>query len=699
MPTKGEYRHTTDENGNTVYQRYAVNSEGKGKWFTVKEPEQKPFKEENIANRRARYAKDRNMAASRAEARELYRRGPAAKYRMEAAKDVGFLPSVGMAAGREIEKMGAGAYDIYNFLEDLVTPGGSESAMARTRELEQTQKDRDVMFQEFEDANPGANVVGKTLPYLATGATAGVKAEAKAAELVSDTVKYGKMAVTRPSKAMAKRIRSQAARRKVSERRTNLPRTKTEKAIEATKDARIDANRWAEEKIVKPIAEKAEARANRPPIEDYFRKGAIGGTVAAMGLGALEGGLHYDESAIDGIISSALGYMGGRTLAPIFSKGPVENTAAERQMLKEWEQEGFRLDPGMQSGRPDLQVKHGDARRNPKYRNYIAQVDKANDLVVARRAARAMGMDLGEFLELTTDRLRAYKKSLSDEYQQLEARSGGVMDRGDVNRATQEIADLLQHQPAGTINHVHNIWDSIATMRNFTGSDYQGKIRVLNDAADSALRNGKMEQYKAFIRMKKVLDEGMARGVGRRYGPEMANKWRDLNERYAMTSLVEDKGFDANFRIDQSKLSQHLMSNDAQRLLEGTGGRVKDLHAIARLNRYQQRQQKPTLGEGGAGMEDTLPAPSKRMLSTPQDAKIPLRRKARLNLYYSGWPNNTGLFNLPIEGPYSFPNISRAYTQAMDPEVTAMEHAQQIYENPTNYVTDKWNRMKTLMGY
>jgi hypothetical protein len=689
MATKGEYRYQTDRDGNVYIERYGVDRDsGEGSWHRQDGdiPKDRGMSGRKITPR-GRQAQMRNKRQAKQRAVELHTRGEASKLRAQEASEMPWGQAALIHGGREVDKLMAGTAELGDFISNVAT--GSEEALHRSAARAQEQEEKDRLFKEFDEDSPvGSGLVGASLPYLTTNIAAGPSVVRKAGQMYSGLKKKVGEGAKVAGGAVGREIKRQAARPATG--RMGRVRQQLAKELESG--------------VVDPATKIGARLKAQPPIEDFFRKGMVPELGGSTALGALEGGLHYSDTMPTGAMSSVFGTAGGRAISPYLAKGPDYNNPAEREALEWWKDEGYRADPGMDTGRPELQTLHSNLRTDKKYSEAINQVDRANDKVVTDVAGRAAGITPEQMEGLTPDRLSAHMRSLKSEYESLEKASVGKVTREDFAQLSQGLADLSQDLTKQQQKKLGEVQEEVFNLKQlqgrnekgqwtpatFDGAEYQkqrSRLQVLKDDAYNSKSPGSNTLAQAYEQMIRSLDDGMARGVADYGGEASARMWRDLNERYAMSKTLMDKGMDPLGGIDTKKLSSHLMSKDAERTLTGRGGNIREFQQIARLNELKKRQRGGGLGRENVEKDEAFDsAQETSMMSTPAAGRVPLWRRAKLAAYMKGYPGKTGYLNFPSQGPYSPASLSRAMQQGRDHQVDAIQAGKEFVEDPGGHL-------------
>lgn len=739
MPSRGEFRYTTDDNGDLLLQRYGTDSvTNLSQWYDVDEDSATGLplsgrasdhesRVKTLGQKLANQRLTREWMNEKNRALETYEKGKAAVIRSDQAAEEpmlaldssfpfvkGKLPTV---AGHETSALLKGAADIkdiyldikgaaqptpnyklddplsqsFNWIEEQLglDEGG---AMARIQAREGENATDEEMYSQLDDV-AGMSQAGAILPYYVTGL--GMPAASRAAaKLYNTAVGAVERGAKKVGGVVGDAIRNRAAN--------------------TGDDVLTRLAKEAEEYVLDPWQAGATARAARPPISNEFRQGAVKQLGGAALLGAAEGGLNYNESMIDGLYSSMVGAGMGKMYEPFLARAPSKLSQAEQDVLDWAKSKGYRPTPGLATGQPKYQSFESGLRNDERYSGPMRQFDNANDEVITRIAGETMGLTDREMKEITPEALRAHKQRLKDEYTALEGNSVGKVSYADIQR----IESSLNNVPETRLNKrsrkvLQSYIDHLKSLNipqrgpngqfvaaTFDGTQYQQFRQILKSEADKAFKK-KRVLYGSLRDMIQVLDDGMYRGVQQGRGSVAADAWKDLNERYAMTSLVQNHGMDPVGGINLNRLSEHLMSRDASRTLLGEGGRITNLQQLIKLNHLNKTQQGS--GLAGPGVDQTADkqhkSEARRLLATPSTLDTGPLRWTMMRAYQSGYPSRSGLLNLKREGNYTAPNLMRMIEQGTDvhPETFNMvkDYAASLPQKGKDTVLDMLRSLST----
>lgn len=582
---------------------------------------------------------------------EAEAKGKAAVLRKQEAAGMGWLDSAMVHAGREVDKLGAGLKDIAligrgMFGQDI------EENMAMRKEIADDQAVKDDLYQPLSDESTGSKV-GAMLPYLATGyaqplATGAVNkliqgAGNVASKTASASVQGGKTLRGKAAKEIAKQYK-----------KVDVPPAidaSIQKGIQATSDK-------IKRDIGDPIAGKVSHYKNRPALETP-NTGAATQLGGAAVLGGLEGAAHYDEDVIDGTLSSMLGAGIGLSVKNKFSKAHNFNAPSENATLKKWKEEyGYRPIPGEETGKTEIQQVSNNMRTDTKFASGMKAVDNANLSAVSKVAGEASGLNHSQIRNMTEETLTDHINKLKLKADDLESMSTGPVNIDDFDLVIGKLDEYGTVARTRVENTLSSLGDTI------DGKTYKKLRSAMKGYADHAAVSGD-DSYDLYKEVIKQLDTSMENAIGGSKGPKAIQDWKEFREQWAMTDFMMRNGMDANHNIDMKKVASKLMSTDPKRLLTGEGGAIGKFHDIARLSAIQSKQAGGGLGRNNIdhlpGDEDTF-----GLLSTPAAGNMGLARSARFKAYMAGYPNKTGIFNLPREGVGSAQAISRALQQGTD---------------------------------
>tara|TARA_R110000744_G_C19371578_1_gene562707 strand:+ start:8241 stop:10190 length:1950 start_codon:yes stop_codon:yes gene_type:complete len=425
--------------------------------------------------------------------------------------------------------------------------------------------------------------------------------------------------------------------------------------------------------------------------------------MGAMTLGAAEGGLHEDEGADEGLVSSFLGRLGGRTIGKYLEKAPNTNSNFDNDLVERFREKGYNASPGMRTGNKLEQRRDAVQRSDPRYEGWYDERDRTNNAILAKDIKDAAGFkDYGDSIDTINPAvIKDHVKSLKAEYTNLEANTKGVIPSSDFSNIENKIADLDEYDIARIKKDFRRfVGGDMDSDRVFDGKTYQDQLRYLKQGKTRALSESNTRLSDVYDDMMTSLAKGLEGGMQK----DQVERWRDLNERWAMTSLIKEKGLDANNKIDTSKLLGDITASDMDRLVTGVGKdkRIGKFHDVVRIKHLENTQEKPGMGEALSDIsprerrarEKAKPgfwSGAERSTTKPMD-------NFKMNLQYNGLFNQPrkvfGILGNPSEGLLSTGSLTRALEQGTDAKVGAYDYVtepEERYKEAKNYVTSLLN--------
>lgn len=581
------------------------------------------------------------------------------------------LTATALHAGIEARKLGVGAADMADALGASYMPSNRNFA----KDIEERavrEKEHDATMGAFEEGT-SVTKAGKMIPYLMTGRYL----EPAARKTVGKAIVGAGQQTSRAAKAAGGRGRQTLAAQ------AQKPGVTGKVATQA-------------EEIIAPLERKLANMAKQPKMRNEFRDDILPQVGTAAAIGGMEGAAHYDQNVEQGMLGSTIGHISGRFLGPAFSKAPNKNSQNTNELLDWAEDQGFRTLPGLRLGQPKYQMYESKLRGNEKSAGLMRDLDDANDEVVSRVAAEAIGMNPAKMRDITPDELSFHMNSLKKEFDSLEDVTTGKITKEMIS----EIGDNVKALNSAKVNKVFADFAGIKQTRGrkkgrftpatFSGKDYKKLSARIKLAKDSATIKGDLDDAKIYDSMLKSLDDGMEEGIKKHGGEASAAQWKNLRERYALTNTLMDNGLTPTGGIDLNKLGNYFMQSDTKRMMQGTDQRISDLHKLAKVNYIQKQQPSGGLNkydvdeEGwishmkGEGKEGKM-----HMFSTPMSLLTPMPRKMKFDLYKSGYPAQTGLLGMDSANrTWNMPDQMRALEQGAKPHQSVVEGAEDIYNDP-----------------
>lgn len=349
------------------------------------------------------------------------------------------------------------------------------------------------------------------------------------------------------------------------------------------------------------VSPQAASRfVNKPKIPSEFGKRA-GFMAKAPVIGAVEGGLNYDQSAGEGALASTAGATLG-LFGPLTKLSRVENVrdANGKAIIRQMDADGLSLTPGVRTGNRAMQTEEAGIRNSDVLGDYYHQtVTRPNQRKITEFAGDAIGLNGKGRDTFSADELKSHMDNLKSQYTALEMGTTGTLTQRHMREAGDVLTDLKPTTNRNTgpddarrYQTVKSITDQIrsestsvtgrpGSARTISGAQYQQFRQRIQDEASQAFRNGDNRLGNALNKIKSSLDDSIENGMGR----TNAKEWKDLNERYAMTNMLLKNGMTPTGAIDASGITSAVMKNDeAIRTLTGQGGRIKQLQKIAKYN-------------------------------------------------------------------------------------------------------------------
>ena len=581
--------------------------------------------------------------------------GPAATQRLKEAREMGSFKKTMVHAGRTVDKLGAGTADIGDFIAYVA---GDEGAIDRNIDRQKDQAQKDKLFQQMEQDGGWESVVGGSLPYVAIDAAIGPFARKLASAGISG---LGNLAVKGGKEGggmLASGIKAASE--------LNIPGI--------TPLAKQMKKEW-----VKPVQKYAQGASKRYPRVDIKSEAWLPDVVGGTATGAVEGGLHYDRNMAEGAVSGAYGGVAGTAARPLLSKMPDQYGSKNISDTLDWaHDQGFRKLPGFQTGLRRWQSAESAMRSSDEYSSLVSGFDKANNRAINATAYKAMGVPRDKIEDMGTKEFKAHIDSLRSNYETLVDGTKGRFDAEDITALYKHRAELAKTNTAEGRRNTKLVSDYIEDIRmhartptrgpdgrmkptTLDGKEYQRIRRHIKQQIDTATHNKDLAKVDALKPLMDSLDMSLDKGI-QHSGKYTSAQWKDLNEKYAMANLLQKSGFDVNGNIDMQKLATNLEATDMNRILQGEGGRVKDLHQIARLANIQKHQAGSDMT--GLGISDATKTNKSRLAKfiIPEGVSS-MKDKALFESYVRGWPKKSGLLNMNRKGLWQPSTFARSVHQ------------------------------------
>lgn len=625
--------------------------------------------------------------------RVLVERGPVAFERAYEAQNRtwGEVPRDAMIfAGRETDKLYSGAQNMDAFLRATVVPFASEEKAYEDRNrIVKEQEEKDILFREM-DENQGLAGIGASLPYVVTGAVGGRTAKAAAEgfvntaeRMVVDTARAGRGAFVRGVNRAAASGTPYIA--------PLAQRAKTE--------------------FVDHIAREAARRAAQLPIYDPYRRGMLGDIIGGGLMSAAEDTLHIDRNPIGGFVSGILGSTTGKAIEMPFLRAPVYwDPHTEQPIIDFLKDQGMRLTPGMQTGSRRLQrFEHGITEFDPTA-DYMGQINRHNQLIANRTAARAIGMPNADGSAFAPNQLSEHLENLSREYEDIVSGTKARLERNDLQNLVNTYQSLVGNKSPDAKKAYNTIKAYVDQLRaaslvtrgpngrfqaaTVDGPNVQRIRRQLKLEHDGAVHRGNLVQANALRDLMTQVDNSVRRGLN--YGGTITpDHWDNLNERYALANLLMEDGMTPLGNVNLHKLGNHFLSTDARRMLTESGDEgITTLQRLAKGDYIARNQAGSGLSGTGIKANHGNQTLMQKFLQGSWTGRMPILPRMYMSMYLRGIPSTKGIAGfLPwfegATGTGAFPihKVVRAGYQGYDPHNERLRAlGQYLPETMTNFI-------------
>lgn len=603
-------------------------------------------------------------------------------------------------AGRETSKLGLGIADLLDAGNILLgTPagligdklglqskdlGGVRSSIAdlASRELRNRQE-KELMkpYEEGRDFIP--NVIGTALPYVLDSVVGGAPAR-KIGESISDTV----AAATEGIKSEGRSLLTKGA--------DYLKQKGT-------------AGKWLSDRLysehINPMAasraNKAIANASGASsiLADPLWSDVPGKVLGSTIMGAVEGGLHKDNSMVGGAANSLAGASLGAAARPYLSKLPSYYTRKIEQDTIDWAKaNGYNqwMPPGLKSGLKKHQMFEAGVKNSRRYGDVFTRNDRAMDQVTSYKAGKAIGIDVPKE-GLTPGVMRNHLDNLSGEYEKLTKDTRVYLRQKDKDKVLDHFKSLSNdpsEQVKIALKEGKGYFDWIDKLSkpsrdpftgrmkavDFNGARYQEVRRSLKSTIDDAWLKGDAIKAKTLTPLLTMLDDGTKHGMIKYGSKSDVKAWKDLNQRNALTEMVLEHGYDPLAGANMRKLGQYFIGSDGKRLATFEGpARLKELQKISLFELMRQRQAGGSLtglgvshdfGAGGGSSNQTL---MQYLAQTPVAELIAPPVRAGLAAYMKGYPSLSGYLGLSRNNFGDTIAMTRSAYQGIKPQETILK--------------------------
>lgn len=593
-----------------------------------------------------------------------------------------------IAAGHEADKLGAGTRDFIDSVNGVYemmsgNEAGQDASIKRQYEREIEQQQLDEAYKAFKDnAGLSSQLAGGSLPY------------------VLDSVLLGPMAARGAGAVISSLGRGVAKTAKVT---GQASKTAIQKLAEM-EDIPGYLGKRMQKEWVEPIAKTSARIKGRIPEYDPYRPGAAKSVLGDVALGGIEGGLHYDNTIGEGALASGMGSMSGQVVKPMLHKSPSFYTDNEQRLIEWGKDNHYKFLPGMETGNRGHQMFENDLRTSNAWTDVVKQIDRHNDFITNRIAFEQLGIPPGQLKELSPSVLKSHMDSLSKEYEDLINSTRVRFEPTDFSPVLDTINSLKQVGTKPALKTAASMEEYVLRLEELRKSQLPVRDPMTGKLKKSALGGKVYQDFRKDIKSQirqaydkqdtaratalneilKVVDTGIERGVKDFGGEAGAAKWKDLNERWALSNLVMEKGMNPLGFVDGAKLGKYLLSEDPQRfLMETAGPRMTELQKAAKLAYMTRNQANNGLGNAlGHVSNPEKKSAVETMLSSPLAGAASFTGLPQLlmGLYKRGWPSTTGMLgfdgspfrNAPIytrslgQASQFYPELSEAIVKAED---------------------------------
>jgi hypothetical protein len=385
----------------------------------------------------------------------------------------------------------------------------------------------------------GGAILGAAMgaPFAGIGAIPGAIAGATAASLAEPISNLGTSIYNYFSGANQPNA-SQVIEQGLTSMGLPQPETATERVVQSASRALTDAATGASafrrvaEGLPQFTAGKNVAQTLAAEPGAQAASSAIGATV---GQGAVEQGMSPALALPLGMLAGTAPYVRPTAIVPP-SGGPMRSEQV--RMLQE---RNVPLTPAAETGSPFLSTMESVMKFLPTSATRAVSAEDLQQRGFTRAVFKQAGLDSDI---ATPEALRQGRTKLGKEYDDLEAQTTF---KGD----SQTFDDLLRNEQDYVVGfpdtikpiykaRVDEILKYAAGEKTGDGSTYKRLQSALSEEASRAERSTDPSAgyYGEAMRgLQRILESTMERSAG---GPELKDKWRDLNRRYAVFSRIED---------------------------------------------------------------------------------------------------------------------------------------------------------------
>lgn len=649
--------------------------------YTVKPVKEGASKKEQRGGYGLRQKTARNIS-------DILGEGTIDEHYRQKASEASWLDKAGVHLSHEINKLGAGTENAIDWGQ-IIAGGDMDKNVKQIVERQNEQAEIDRRYRPYDKLHP--TKLAKMLPYIASGGIEPLvtRAMGKGLSLIGrgGATVLGKGADVTGREA--KRTGGVIKKSYQENIKDKIPRAITDK-VSKTSDEIAASYR---KNVTDPIQSHVSHFKNRPYRPDPMHGSPVPELLSSASLGAVEGGLHYDDTVSDGVLSSVIGTLGGRGIRNKVSQAHEYNPTPTTEFLDRMYIEGLTPDAGMRTGIPEIQVKMDNMRKSGRTSSGMRHFDDVNEEVLTRKIAKAAGMDKNQLRNITRKELAEHVANTKKKYEHLESLSSGYFDDNSFDKIIYDLDGVPESVSKDVMRYIDKLEPG------FSGKDYKTQRAEIKNKADNAYKNN-LDHAFIYKELLSTLDGAMKRGVseldpsrigknpitGQPFKPdEIASMWEKLNENYAMTDLMVRKGMNPEGGVDPKGILEHVMSKDTHRFLTGRGGEIGEFHDVAF---WQHLKNKGV--QGGLGADSLTENRGNDIMFTPAVGDMTAGDRAALFLNTTfGYPSKTGTLGLPRKGAFSAPNLLRAEGQATDvwpdlianPAMQGMDYVNDLYTN------------------
>jgi len=629
---------------------------------------------------------------------------PMASKMVEATKDIPYIgegtrimlgqgdSKFDLKAGQEMSKLIAGAGDISDFVRSFL-PGDNDKLYKSTNDRAAEQESNDEAMAGV-NKNPGfGGVVGSALPYVlsqyALGGPVGRGVEAGINKLASIPVQTGKAV----GGVMARNIEKLAAKPGLTGVLARAPMRE----------------------FIEPARARAAAKALQVHLPNPYTEGQFSRVLGGTALGGLEGGVHYDNTVGQGMLSGAQGSLLGELIRPWAIKSPNFNTKPEQDIIDWHKAQGGVHSPGITTGSKAMQDFESGVRNTRYLKNTMNVYDQEMNIINNRVAAKSMGLPNYKTVEdFGPTVLNDHLKNLGAQYDKLEAGTVARLLPSDHATLANQVSTLAKdfdpeiQKISKTVNSYANRIKQMdmanIPQRNpltgqilpkvMEGATFKGLRSDLKAEISAAYSSGNPKKAAALKPILQTLDDAVERGLVLSSAgkttvtgePVGIAEWKKLNEQTAITHLVKDNALSSSgSHVDPHALHNYFKTNDAHRFHTETGPEsMNELYKLAKFGDIFKNTSKTALGtqsSGGKGFNSGKQSLMMKLLQTGASDYLPVIPRAAMHLYMKkGWPSQTGHlfmsgkgFGDPgmytralYQGTQPLPSIYNSVTEAID---------------------------------